>query len=115
MDWVLEGQVQTVTSPWIVDEYRDVVRRAKFRRYGFPPIWLDFLIEESLQLPYPTAWPLDSPDPKDMPFLALTRESGAWLVKGNLRHFPRAIRNEVVALSPASYLEYLEQRAEPRA
>jgi uncharacterized protein len=115
MDWVLDGQVQTVTSPWIVDEYRDVVRRAKFRRYGFPPIWLDFLIEESLQLPYPAAWPLDSPDPKDMPFLALARESGAWLVTGNLRHFPRAIRNEVVVLSPAGYLEYLEQRAEPRA
>jgi hypothetical protein len=23
-DWVLEGQVQAVTSPWIVDEYREV-------------------------------------------------------------------------------------------
>jgi putative PIN family toxin of toxin-antitoxin system len=115
MDWALDGQVQTVTSPWIVDEYRDVVRRAKFRRYGFPPIWLDFLIEESLQLSDPAAWPLDSPDPKDMPFLALARESGAWLVTGNLRHFPRAIRNEVVVLSPANYLEYLEKRAEPRA
>lgn len=107
--------VQTVTSPWIVDEYRDVVRRAKLRRYGFPPIWLDFLIEESLQLPDPAAWPLDSPDPKDMPFPALARESGAWLVTGNLRHFPRAIRNEVVVRSPANYLEYLEKRAEPGA
>jgi putative PIN family toxin of toxin-antitoxin system len=115
MDWILDGQVQTVTSPWIVDEYRDVVRRAKLRRYGFPPIWLDFLIEESLQLPDPAAWPLDSPDPKDMPFPALARESGAWLVTGNLRHFPRAIRNEVVVRSPANYLEYLEKRAEPGA
>jgi putative PIN family toxin of toxin-antitoxin system len=51
MDWVLEGQVQAVTSPWIVDEYREVARRAKFRRYGFPPLWLEFLIEESLRLP----------------------------------------------------------------
>jgi predicted nucleic acid-binding protein len=30
MDWVLEGQVQVVTSPWIVSEYREVVRRARF-------------------------------------------------------------------------------------
>ena len=40
MDWVLEGQAQAVISPWIVEEYRDVFRRAKFRRYGFPPLWL---------------------------------------------------------------------------
>ncbi len=53
MDWVLEGQVQVVTSPWIVGEYREVVRRAKFSRYGFPPAWLEFLIEESLRLPAP--------------------------------------------------------------
>jgi uncharacterized protein len=26
MDWVLEGQIQVVTSPWVVSEYREVVR-----------------------------------------------------------------------------------------
>jgi putative PIN family toxin of toxin-antitoxin system len=35
MDWVLEGQVQSVISPWIAEEYREVAQRAKFRRYGF--------------------------------------------------------------------------------
>jgi hypothetical protein len=40
-----------VTSPWVIGEYREVVRRAKFRGYGFPPHWLEFLIEESLRLP----------------------------------------------------------------
>ena len=27
VDWVLEGQVQIVTCPWIVEEYRQVARR----------------------------------------------------------------------------------------
>jgi putative PIN family toxin of toxin-antitoxin system len=112
MDWVLDGQVQAVTSPWIAAEYRDVVCRAKFRRYGFPPLWLDFLIEESLQLPDPAAWPSNGPDPKDMPFLALAHIAGAWLVTGNLKHFPKAIRSGVTVLSPMDYLAHLKEGAE---
>lgn len=107
MDWVLDGQIQVVTSPWIVEEYREVVRRAKFRRYGFPPHWLEFLIDESLRLPDPAAWPLRGPDPKDMPFLALANDSGAWLVTGNLKHFPETLRGEIKVLSPSDYLAHL--------
>jgi predicted nucleic acid-binding protein len=68
MDWVLEGQIQVVTSPWVVSEYREVVRRTKFRRYGFPPHWLEFLIEESLRLPDPATWAKRGPDPRIGPF-----------------------------------------------
>jgi uncharacterized protein len=106
MDWVLEGQVQAVTSPWIVEEYREVVRRAKFRRYGFPPLWLEFLIEESLYLPNSATLATTglSPDPKDIPFLALAQTAGAWLVTGNLKHFPETARKNVRVLSPVEYL-----------
>jgi putative PIN family toxin of toxin-antitoxin system len=107
MDWVLEGQVQLVTSPRIVAEYREVVRRAKFFRYGFPPLWLEFMIEESLRLPNPKAWPHTGPDPTDLPFLTLAHAAGAWLVIGNLRHFPVAARDGVTVLSPAAYLTRL--------
>jgi predicted nucleic acid-binding protein len=95
MDWVLDGQIQVVTSPWIVEEYREVVRRA------------EFLIDESLRLPDPAAWPLRGPDPKDMPFLALANDSGAWLVTGNLKHFPEILRGDVKVLSPSDYLAHL--------
>lgn len=108
MDWVLEGTVQVVTSPWIVREYREVLRRPKFRRYRFPPHWLHFLIEESLQLPEPPAWPYSGPDPKDTPLLALARAAGAWLVSGNLKHFPEPGRGGVTVLAPAEYLAHLE-------
>jgi len=107
MDWVLEGLVQVVVSSVIVDEYRRVVRRAKFARYGFPPSWLEFVLDEALLLPDPPAWPFALPDPMDAPFLALARQAGAWLVSGNLRHFPPAACADVRVLAPAEYLEVL--------
>jgi putative PIN family toxin of toxin-antitoxin system len=110
MNWVLEGRVQVVTSPFILHEYREVARRAKFRRYGFPPLWLEWIIEESLYLPdadiesHPGS---NLPDSKDKPFLALAHDAGAWLVTGNLKHFPRLERKNVTVLSPADYLMHL--------
>ena len=107
MDWVLEGQVQLVTSPRIIEEYRAIVERPKFHRFGFPPLWLEFLIEESMRLPDPVKWPHRGPDPNDLPFLALAHDAGAWLVTGNLRHFPQGLREGVTVLSPADYLRHL--------
>jgi predicted nucleic acid-binding protein len=109
MDWVLEGLVQTVTCPSIAAEYREVLHRGRFARYGFPPQWLDFLLEESLQLPDPPPWEEALPDPKDGPFLALAQAAGAWLVSGNLKHFPSSARRKVKVLSPADYLAWLER------
>jgi putative PIN family toxin of toxin-antitoxin system len=110
MDWVLEDQVKLVTSPWIAGEAREVFRRAKFRRYGFPPQWLEFVLEESLRLADPAPWPHKIPDAKDAPFLALAQASGAWLVTGNLRHFPLQARDGVTVLAPSEYLAMLESR-----
>ena len=107
MDWVLEGSVQVVTSPSIVAEYRDVVRREKFVRYGFPPEWLDFVIDESLHLPEPGRWPHPLPDATDAPFLALAHRAGAWLVTGNLKHYPKPAINGVTVLTPSDYLAHL--------
>jgi putative PIN family toxin of toxin-antitoxin system len=107
MDCVLSGMVHVVTSPQVVAEYREVIRRAKFLRYKFPPLWLEDLIGESMQLPDPDSWPFSCPDPKDTPFLALAHAAGAWLVTGNLKHFPESMRNGVRVLSPADYLAHL--------
>jgi uncharacterized protein len=106
-DWVLRGQVQVITSPLIVAEYQDVAQRPKFRRYGFPPFWLEFLIEGSLCLPEPGPWPHQGPAPKDLPFLAVAHASGAWLVTGDLKHFPAPLCPGVTVLSPADYLAHL--------
>ncbi len=70
---------------------------------AFPPLWLEFLIEESLHQPDDEAWPLPGPDVKDLPFLALAHAAGAWLVSGNLKHFPAKLRNGVAVLSRAGH------------
>ena len=114
MDWVLEGQVQVVTSPLIIREYRAVVAREKFHRFGFPPLWLEFLIDESLCLPDPVAWPYRGPDPNDLPFLGVAHNAGAWLVTGNLRHFPDDVRGRVKVLSPTEYLAHLMKGSDTR-
>ena len=107
VDWVLEGEVQVVTCKSVVAEYCEVVRRPKFQQYGFPPLWLEFLIDESMPLAEPGPWPHICPDPKDASFLALAHVAGAWLVTGNLKHFPKSIRSGITALSPADYLAHL--------
>lgn len=108
MDWVLAGEVQLVTCPLVFGEYREVLWRPKFMRHGFPPSWLEYLIEASLQLPDPAPWPHLLPDPDDAPFLALAHTAGAWLVTGNLKHFPAQARYGVTVLAPAQYLGTLE-------
>ncbi len=107
-DWVLAGQVKAVTSPSVIEEYREVVWRPKFIQHGFPPTWLEPLIEESLKLPDAPPWPHDLPDPKDALFLALAKAAGAWLVMGNLKHFPEAARHGVVVIFPTECLAGLE-------
>lgn len=106
-DLVLSGMIHIVTSPGVAAEYREVVRRAKFHRYAFPPLWLEYLIEESMRLPDPKSWPHACPDPNDTPFIALAHAAGAWLVTGNLKHFPEPVRNGVTVVSPAAYLAHL--------
>jgi putative PIN family toxin of toxin-antitoxin system len=104
---VLRGMIHLVTCPGVAAEYREVVRRSKFHRYRFPPLWLEYLIEASMQLPNPAPGSFVCPDPKDTHFIALARAAGAWLVTGNLKHFPEAVRNGVSVVSPASYLAHL--------
>jgi predicted nucleic acid-binding protein len=107
MDWVMAGHVLLATCPSVVSEYREVLWRPKFIRHGFPPAWLEFLVKGSLQLPDPPPWTHSIPDVKDAPFLALAHVAGAWLVTGNLKHFPEPARHGVTVLSPAEYLAHL--------
>ncbi|MGO8757681.1 MAG: putative toxin-antitoxin system toxin component, PIN family [Terracidiphilus sp.] len=107
MEWVLAAKVQVVICPSIAAEYREVLWRPKFTRHGFPPKWIEQLIDESLQLPDPAPWVHDLPDAEDAVFLALAKASGAWLVTANLKHFPESGRGGVTVISPTEYLAHL--------
>ena len=109
-EWVLTEKVNLVTCPSVIAEYIEVTSRQKFVRNNFPPDWLDYLIDMSADLPDPAPWPHLLPDPKDAIFLALARASGAWLVTGNLKHFPKTARRGVTVVAPGEYLGQLERR-----
>lgn len=106
-EWALRRGIRVLTCPSVLREYRAVLGRAKFTRFGFPPAWLDKLIARSEQLPEPPHWPYPLPDTTDAPFLALAHAANAWLVTGNLKHFPESARNGVKVLSPDKYLAWL--------
>ncbi|MBR2696974.1 MAG: PIN domain-containing protein [Clostridia bacterium] len=88
----LAGEIIPVYSSAIMAEYREVLGRAKF---GFSPETVSYLLSALARFglmiePAPSGATL--PDMKDLPFYEVVlekRADGAYLVTGNLRHFPR--------------------------
>jgi uncharacterized protein len=109
---IQEANVQIVVSPSIVAEYRRVSQYSKFAQYDFPPVWLEFLIESALRFPDALSWPLPLPDPDDACFLSLAHKTGAWLITGNLRHYPVKSRGGVVVHTPVEYVAILDETLE---
>ena len=106
---IQEAKIQIAVSPSIVAEYRRVSQYSKFAQYDFPPEWLEFLIESALRFPDGALWPYPLPDPEDACFLSLAKTTGAWLITGNLRHYPVKSRECIVVHTPAEYMSMLEQ------
>lgn len=109
VDSALDGQIVIVTCPTVVAEYREVTRRPRLAKWGLPPEWLDFLVDQSFHRPDPAPWHIPGPDPDDLVFLALAKASGAVLVTGNLADYPEAIRDGVTVLSPKDYWGSLQR------
>lgn len=86
------GEIVPVYSREILSEYREVLSRKKF---GFPKEAVEYVLAAIdrygiLVDPAPTGAVL--PDPKDLPFyeaLMEKRVDGAYLVTGNIKHFPK--------------------------
>jgi uncharacterized protein len=106
---IQEANLQIVVSPSVVAEYRRVSQYSKFAQYGFPPQWLEFLIESALRFPEGEPWPHPLPDLDDARFLSLAHKTGAWLITGNLRHYSAESREGVTVHTPAEYVAILDQ------
>lgn len=105
---ILRRELAFFTCPAVLEEYWDVLTRPKFARLGFPPSWFEPLLKEARHLDSdPPAWPMSGPDPDDLVFLALAKQTGAALVTGNLADYPETIRQGVKVLAPRAYLEGL--------
>ena len=91
VDKMIEGLIIPVYSDEIMDEYREVLHRKKFK---FSSNLVEYILS-AIKIygmnvsPAPTGEAL--PDMKDLPFYEVVyekKDEGAYLVTGNLKHFP---------------------------
>ncbi|MBQ9031503.1 MAG: putative toxin-antitoxin system toxin component, PIN family [Parasporobacterium sp.] len=92
IDLAFDGPITPVLNEAIEAEYRDVLSRPKFH---LPEDLIEDIINAFRQNGlYVDAEPLDIPlpDPKDRVFYEVVmeerKEEDAWLVTGNIKHFP---------------------------
>lgn len=103
---LFDGTVIPVFSRSILDEYREVLHRAKF---GFDPATVDeFLLDVARRgiLLEPEQTNIILPDMNDVPFYAVTLAHGddeTYLVTGNLKHFLA----KPFIVTPAQFLEII--------
>ena len=88
---LFDSTVVPVFSKTILEEYSEVLHRAKF---GFDPATVNAFLQEVAQrgiLLEPGQTGIVLPDMNDVPFYAVTLAHGndrTYLVTGNLKHFP---------------------------
>lgn len=108
---MFSGQVIPLFSEEILREYDEVLRRKKF---GFSEETVSVMIRAiekygEILVPTPTGEIL--PDIKDLPFYEVVLEKGendAYLVTGNLKHFPR----KPFIVTAREFLDILNQKSE---
>lgn len=104
---LLEGEIVPVYSGEIMREYREVLNRKKFK---FEPDMVAYIlsaVEKYGILAEPSATGMILPDMKDLPFYEVVmekRNEDAYLVTGNLKHFPV----EPFIVTPRQMLDILD-------
>ena len=108
---VSSGVLELCFDARILSEYREVLARPKF---PITPDEIDAILDqiEACGL-LVSAEPLSKelPDRDDRPFLEVALAGqAAYLVTGNLKHFPQRARQGVEVLSPGDYLSHFRKR-----
>ncbi|MCM1253667.1 MAG: putative toxin-antitoxin system toxin component, PIN family [Clostridium sp.] len=88
---LISGEIIPVYSDEIMCEYREVLGRKKFKFEQDMVNYILAAIERYGVMIEPSATGVILPDMKDVPFYEVVmekREDGAYLVTGNLKHFP---------------------------
>jgi len=108
---VASGTLTLCVDARVLGEYAQVLARPKF---GFAPdrvaALLDHIAAEAIHVA-PDPLGVRLPDPDDEPFLeaALSGEA-AYLVAGNLGHFPPAAGAGASVLSPTQFVQLMRDR-----
>ena len=88
---LISGEIVPVYSDEIMREYREVLGRKKFRFEQNMINYILLAVERYGVMIEPSPTGVILPDMKDLPFYEVVmekREDGAYLVTGNLKHFP---------------------------
>ncbi len=89
---MIAGQIVPIYSREIMNEYEEVLSRKKFKFSQEMVKYILKSIEKYGILVEPQPMELILPDMKDLPFYEVImekRKDGAYLVTGNLKHFPK--------------------------
>lgn len=89
---LISGEIIPVYSSEIMREYREVLSRKKFNFSKETVNYLISAIEKYGLLAEPSPTGVILPDMKDLPFYEVVlekRDDNAYLVTGNLKHFPK--------------------------
>lgn len=110
---LIGGEIIPVYSSEIMREYREVLHRKKFR---FEPEMIEYIllaVEKYGIRVEPSVTDIILPDMKDLPFYNVVmekRDDDAYLVTGNLKHFPK----EAFIVSARQMLDILDGKEEPK-
>ncbi len=109
--WVTSGKLTLCFDARILTEYREVLLRSKF---AFHPELASAILEKveygGLRVAA-TLLTTRLPDESDEPFLEVALAGGAaYLVTGNLKHYPHHLRQGVVVVSPKEFVEHYRAR-----
>lgn len=108
---VSSGVLELCFDARIISEYREVLRRPKFK---IDPDDIEALLEQIEACGHPVAatpLPKGLPDRDDEPFLEVAIAGEAHcLVTGNLRHFPKDRRQGMAVVSPREFLSLFRRR-----
>ena len=88
---VISGEIVPVYSNEIMSEYREVLGRKKFKFDRDLINYILMAVEKYGIMVEPSAIEVILPDMNDLPFYEVVmdkRKDGAYLVTGNLKHFP---------------------------
>ena len=108
---MIDGDVIPVYSNMIMAEYREVLQR---KRFHFAPALIEYLlsaVEKFGLLVEPAPSGVILPDMKDVPFYEVVmekRDDDAYLVTGNIKHFP----TEPFIVTAREFLELLDGKNE---
>ena len=109
VDRLFDGDIVPLLSTDILSEYEEVLKRRKFH---FSDSMVDVLLE-SLKRNGEMVQTADAgytlPDMKDLPFYLAAldkRSDGAYLVTGNLKHFPK----EPFIVTPREFLDIISMK-----